>query len=558
MILREYNEYKITLLFKADGNVGDELDIQLPKTYANGVWIRQTKETALDHVRSKIIHATKKDHIIMNHVNKPYGFAVLEPSGYISSEQYNPILIGINREYKNIFQMLSKSKLDPEHDIGTMAMVLNARSGDFTVKKKGTWATYRFKGGDSSYMENWEKIAEEESIEFSFSWNDLGAPFKSTKDAINKMAEDGHTHENMELLNTLSTKLGYLYYKTTKLRRREDIKAYKVTDNLMGTDIFPGDLIHYVTGENINPKIDPNGNPLDTNKESYPHMAQIISSDTLTLRGDCTGYYKDNTELVAAQKIKTAHISHMEAFFSGCTNLVYVPWYDTSDTVTMKEMFYNCYSVADIPTFDMTKVRDATRMFAGCESLKSVPRTNLISLTKASEMFKDCRTIQRLPDFFTPILEECGSMFAGCTNLTSAPEINITKCRSTTSMFEGCINMVDCGPMIANSAQYMKSMFRNCHKLRYIGRLDMSSCVDATDIFDGCTNLEHVDLIPETLHCDISFANTKLDIMSLSKLINGLTPTNERRVIDVIGTPAASIDNVYIERAARQGWVIAR
>lgn len=556
MILREYNEYKITLLFKADGNEGDELDIQLPKTYADGVWIRQNKETALDHVRSKIVHATKKDHVILNHFDKPYGFAVLEPTGYISDKQFNPILVGIKREYKTVASMLLLSKLDPEHDIGTLVMVLNANLGDPTVTHKKTWAVYRFNGVDSTRLSNWTKVTEEESIEFSFSWNDLGAPFKSTKEAIDKMGQDGHNHENLTTLNQLSENLQYLYFGNTKLRRREDINAYKVTENLMVNDIYAGDLVYYVTGNNVNPKLDPNGNPLDTNKESYPHNAQIISPDTLTLSGDCTGYYKDNTELVAAPKIKTAHISHMGEFFSGCTNLVYVPWYDTTDTITMKEMFYNCYSLADIPTFDMTKVKDTTRMFAGCESLKSVPRTSLLSLVKANEMFKDCRTLQRLPDFFTPILEECGSMFAGCTNLLSAPDINVTKCRSTTSMFEGCINMVDCGPMITNSAIYMKSMFKNCHKLRYIGRLDMSSCIDASDIFTGCDSLEHVDIIPETLHCSISFADTQLDVISLSNLINRLTPSNGDLFIDVRNTPAASIDESYINRARLQGWTV--
>ena len=556
IMIREFNEYKITLLFRADGNTGDELDINIPKTYAEGVYVRQTKETALDHVRSKIVHCTKADHVKLNTINVPHGYAVLEPTGYLSDSQFNPILVGINREYATISDMLNNSHLDATHDIGTLVMVMDASTGDPTVVKSG-WATYRFDGGESSVFTNWTKLAEKESIEFSFSWNDLGAPFKSTKEIIDRLGQEGHKHENLETLNTLSEKLEYLYYNTIKLRRREEIAAYKVTENLMSNDLFPGDMVYYVTGNRENPKLDPNGNPIGHGKESYPTMAQVISPETLTLSGNCSFYYKGNETLVVAPKIKTGHISHMEGFFYGCRELVYVPWYDTSDTVTMKEMFKDCYSIADIPTFEMGNVKDTTRMFSGCESLKSVPRTNLLNLVKASEMFKDCRTLTRLPDFSTPLLEECSSMFSGCSNLKSAPDINVSKCKNTISLFENCTYLEDCGPLQTISSEYMMNMFKNCHNLRYIGSLDFSSCKDASGIFDGCEKLEHITIRPGSLKCDLSFRGTNLDIESAKKIIMELTPAV--RTLDISGTPAArELDASYIEHASTLGWTIFR
>lgn len=553
-MLREFNEYKISLLFSANSTDDGLLDINLPKTYAEGVYDKRTKETALDHVKSLIIHATKHDHLILNTFNKPNSFAVLEPTGYIKDSQFNPILIGINREYKTIVDMLRLSKLDPVHDIGTIVMVLDASTGDSTVVKHG-WATYRFKGVDSSKFSNWDKVSEEESIEFSFSWKDLGAPFKSTKEAIDKLGQDGHVHENAETLSKLSEQLEYLYYNTIKIRRREDIKAYKVTENLMSNDLFPGDMVYYVTENRENPKLDPHGHPTVKDKESYPTMAQIINPETLTLSGDCSFYYKDNLDLTIAPKIKTGHISHMEGFFYGCKNLVYVPWYDTTDTVTMKDMFNSCESLADIPTFETGKVRDMTRMFYNCESLKFVPRTNLINVTKTSEMFKNCRTLTKLPDFSTPLLEECGEMFAGCTNLKSAPDINLSKCKTTVSMFENCTHMEDCGPLQTISAVNMIGMFKNCESLKYIGKIDFSSCSEATDIFKGCTSLEHIDIHPGSLHCDLSFNGTSITKDCIKKIILELSPV-DGKVIDITNTPIDSLEIGYIAHATKLGWTI--
>ena len=64
----------------------------------------------------------------------------------------------------------------------------------------------------------------------------------------------------------------------------------------------------------------------------------------------------------------------MNRFFANCHELVYVPWYDTSDTVEMKEMFLNCEKLGDIPTFPTDKVRDMSSMFEDVNLLRAFQR----------------------------------------------------------------------------------------------------------------------------------------------------------------------------------------
>ena len=50
MGLREFNEYKISYSFVRMNPIHGDLILQLPKTYAEGVWARRQKETVLHHV----------------------------------------------------------------------------------------------------------------------------------------------------------------------------------------------------------------------------------------------------------------------------------------------------------------------------------------------------------------------------------------------------------------------------------------------------------------------------------------------------------------------------
>ena len=126
MGLREFNEYKISLLVRKDESNSGDLILQLPKTYAEGVWVRRQKETVLHHVESMIVHCTAKDHILLNTINQPKAFVVLDKDGYLGNDHFNPILIGINEEYPTFERLLATTLYTSPHDIGRVVMVLDA------------------------------------------------------------------------------------------------------------------------------------------------------------------------------------------------------------------------------------------------------------------------------------------------------------------------------------------------------------------------------------------------------------------------------------------------
>ena len=537
-----------------------ELEIHVPKSYAKNV-IASAHENVKDHIQSLIVHATSKDHIFLNNQEVSGGLLVLDNAGFVSAKNWNPILIGINLEYETIDDMLKLNTfVDGQSDIGKLVMVKDA-TADKTVLN-GKWATYRYKGGPSNEFTSWEKIAENQSIDFVFGWDDLDALFKSTFAQIDKLGQEGHSHgDTINALNKLSEENMYLVWdRRIALRKRFDIHAYVSTDDINSPKIYPGDMVYHLTGSRENPLLDPNGNPKSSDEETYAHKVQNRQPDITTISGDCTGYFKDNTELINAPKIRTGNVSRMTEFFSGCTKLFTIPWYDTSGVYDMDAMCYNCKSLSSIPTFDMSKVRTANKMFSGCDSLVTIPSLVLYSLTKANEMFKDCTTINNIPDLNTPLLEEVGEMFSGCTNLENAPNVKLGKCKNLISMFDGCVNMKTCGSLDTNSATTMGSMFKNCHKLESIAELDMSKCEFTEDMFSGCESLIHVGFRDESLHTDISFANTKLDRITIVQIFNGLMSMGEnKKSIDLTNTPGSSeLTDSDIMIATDRGWNVIK
>ena len=88
----------------------------------------------------------------------------------------------------------------------------------------------------------------------------------------------------------------------------------------------------------------------------------------------------------------------MSYMFSGCSNLVSVPLFDTSNVTDMSFMFNDCTKLTCIPLFDTSNVTNMTSMFEECDILKTIPQLETSNVTNVSRMFYACVGLKSIPD----------------------------------------------------------------------------------------------------------------------------------------------------------------
>ena len=149
--------------------------------------------------------------------------------------------------------------------------------------------------------------------------------------------------------------------------------------------------------------------------------------------------------------------------------------------------------------------------------------------------------------------------FNNCISLRNLPDkLNIVTCKIGIRMFYKCTNIHSIGKINSPNLKNMEQMFEGCSNLISIEEINFTSCENTTDIFKDCGKLEHVGIRKKSLRISISFANTKLDYISLQDIITNL-PNVSDKYIDITATPAAlQITDEEIESARIKGWTIIK
>jgi hypothetical protein len=77
-------------------------------------------------------------------------------------------------------------------------------------------------------------------------------------------------------------------------------------------------------------------------------------------------------------------------------------------------------------------------------------------------------------------------------------------------------------------------------------------------MFYGCGKLEDVQIVPGTLNCSISFADTNLSIESGNAILENLPEIVVPATITFTNSPASRVDSVLVAKAVEKGWNIIR
>lgn len=134
-------------------------------------------------------------------------------------------------------------------------------------------------------------------------------------------------------------------------------------------------------------------------------------------------------------------IGNLTYTFAGCSNLVSIPYFDTSSVGSMQYAFRSCTNLASVPLFDTSSVTNMKMCFNSCTSLAQVPLFNTSSVTDMSNAFSFCTSLSYVPLFNTGSVTNMDYVFDGCTALIEIPLFNTSSVTNMNRTFRNCRNV---------------------------------------------------------------------------------------------------------------------
>lgn len=215
---------------------------------------------------------------------------------------------------------------------------------------------------------------------------------------------------------------------------------------------------------------------------SAPNMTTLVIGGTVIPQRMLEGFTFLGTNL----------ITDYRRLFQGCSQLQYVPLFDTSRGTNFGSMFTSCSALKKIPLFVTTKGTDFSYMFEACASLKNVPLLDTSSGNSFSGMFFGCAALQTVPLLETAKGYDFSMMFSFCTALKTVPLFNLTSGTAFTSMFESCSRLKNVPLFETSNGTDFSYMFQDCTDLQTVPLFKTSGGTDFSNMFFGCTLLHTV------------------------------------------------------------------
>lgn len=156
----------------------------------------------------------------------------------------------------------------------------------------------------------------------------------------------------------------------------------------------PMSAITELTNESINGLVDAYSSLKSV--IGYPTL-YVTDPDFLGFMGDIYTMFNSNIGLIVAPRINNFHYVHStERMFAGCSSLVSVPQYDTSNSSSFRGMFSSCKSLTTIPQLNTSNGTNFGAMFQDCSSLVSVPALDTSNGTNFLTIFGSCSKLKRI------------------------------------------------------------------------------------------------------------------------------------------------------------------
>lgn len=244
------------------------------------------------------------------------------------------------------------------------------------------------------------------------------------------------------------------------------------------------------------------------------HEVYVLLEIPIQFEGyDQLFYYCEKMQTIKFTPLfNTSHVSSMNLFFGGCSNLISVDMsvFDVRKVVRMESMFALCEKLTsiDLSNFEPKNLVDISNMFSRCYTLTSIDlsKFNAPKLANAGAAFAHCYSITSMDlsyikSFAWHIMD---SLFLNCKNLQSVNLANLytDTLTKTGSMFKNCgaLTSVDFSSFITKKLKYMSSMFEGCASLTSINlwHFVTPDVSEISSLFKGCTNLKYINMASAT------------------------------------------------------------
>lgn len=277
--------------------------------------------------------------------------------------------------------------------------------------------------------------------------------------------------------------------------------------------------------------------------------------------------------LVYAPKIVPNHYNT----FQSCSNLKYVPAFDSIGTYGCHNLFSGCTALKSVPLFDTSNITDMDFMFGQDNTslqgkvnygagVTTVPQYDMSNVTSALGMFRGCVYLTTIPDLNTPKLRDIvyyvgsnvsGSIFSGCLSLIAIPNMDLTNVTDMSHFAIGQSGIVS-GPS-------------GDMALKTVPLLNTPNVARIKDAFWKCPNITTLGGFTNLGKAFVSTDATKYHILDLSSstvltkqsimnVINNLAAPDDTDVSDaqlmLSATSYALLDAEDIAIATAKNWAV--
>lgn len=386
----------------------------LPRTVAEQVYMYDG-HTVADHIHSNR-HLLPTERFAMDRVNQAGGFIVLDARGYVPLSFIPREMLAIQTEYSDISDMLENGG-----NIAKGYLVFVNDAFDDARVGRHIWAIYRRNSeADFSKIEAWSCMTAGFTLDIDLQWDKVPGIPESSPEAIDRMVEHEHTHDNADVLNNLVFTDDRFTYKNRKVAYDAEVARFFNEDRFNG-NLRIGDFWL---------------------KESYSQSWWYDT--TIENAGEsCYELYRGYTTMTTSPKIRTHETTDMTRMFYGDSALKTVQQYKVNNVKLFTQMFGGCTSLIEVPCMGSYSGTNFEQMFEGATMLKESPDMILNNATTVYKMYSNCVNLEYvLPFGSTSKVKNFREMFSGCESLKVIySPIDFSSAENVVGMFNGCIDL---------------------------------------------------------------------------------------------------------------------
>lgn len=205
----------------------NQYHVYYPQTTVDGL---QDNEATRAHFANADIHLTADQRA--NVLNKAL---VLDEKGLVPDEKLGTKGVGL-RDYANFAALKAATNVK----VGEMVMVLDAQDNDDVAARHEGWEIVKVTGTPEA--KTFETVSKAQLMDYVVHPDHINGMYTSSKEAIDAMVTNDHTHANMAVLNTLTEE------KLNALAKKGQMTAIKYGENADTLENKEGDMIYKVTG----------------------------------------------------------------------------------------------------------------------------------------------------------------------------------------------------------------------------------------------------------------------------------------------------------------------